>query len=202
MSTLPPGAEADHLIEAAAKPKLGAYWLEALLLIGVLALALGVWCALTRTRTAAVVLNDIRKGAPVASEDVAYAPLIPLRRTIRRDQKLEGHLAARDLERGTPLQWTDVVAPRPRAAAGQVEVPLKLSLGTVTLRANAWVFLGVVASEGGEAIVIAARVLAVDASSDPAHVTVAMNERDAARFAVIPKPQIQVMQHAPREQKR
>lgn len=198
----PGGIAADLLIAAARKRTLRAYWLDAVLLAGLVALGVGVWRAIVGPSQAAVIVSDLRKGEPVKPEHVGFATLAKWPRAVTRNQKLDGYVAARDLEPGTPLRWSDVVKPRPRAAQGELELPLRLFVGTTPPKADERVLLGVVASEHGDTIVVAARVLAVDTLSDPASVTMAIREHDAVRLATIPKPQIQLMHRTSQEQKR
>ena len=78
---------------------------------------------------------------------------------------------------------------------------MKVAAGKTPPRADEDDLLAVVASEKGDTVIVAARVLTVDASTEPADITVAVKEADALRVAAIPKPQITLMQR-PMQEKR
>ena len=197
----PTAREVDRFIAKAKRRTLFAYWLDALLIAGIIAGAFAVHRAITAPRNAAVLITDVRKGAVVKQEHIAWAPLVVSPRNVTRTQNLNDLVALRDLEPAAPLRWRDVARPRPRARSGELELALKVSIGKTPPQAGESVFLSVVASETGNAIVVAARVLTIDASAEPADVTVALNTPDALRVAAVPKPQITLIQRPPQEKR-
>lgn len=193
--------DVDRFVRKAKRRTIFAYWLDALLVAGLIAGYAGVRRALTLPRNAAVLVTDVRKAAEIKPEHIGWAPLEVSPRNVTRGQKIEGLVALHDLEPGVPLRWREVARQRPRARAGELELALKLSTGKTPPRAGETVLLGVVASETGQALTATARVLIIDASAEPADVTVALADADAVRVAGIPNPQFTLLQRPPEEKR-
>ena len=73
-------------------------------------------------------------------------------------------------------------------------MPLKIFVGRTPPAAGQQVLLAVVTPQRDDRILAHARVLAVDASVDPAYVTVVLSRSHAVALATIPKPQIQLIE--------
>jgi hypothetical protein len=201
VSTLPPDARADTLIASAGRAPLRAYWLEGLLALGLLALAVFVARALTTPSPVPILIDGVREGAAPRADQIACGPLIPNGRTTACPPPRDGLVAARDLAPGTPLRG-EALKERPRAKHGEVEIAIRAEAGRTPPRAGERVLLGVVAAKiGGDAIQLPAVVLAIDAKADPAALTVALTAADAQRLAAVPKPQFLLMR-PPQEPKR
>ncbi|HEY0370937.1 MAG TPA: hypothetical protein VGD79_02995 [Thermoanaerobaculia bacterium] len=183
--------EADRLLRQAARPPLRAYWLDLLIALGLIGAAFAVWDAARSWRTAAVVVNDVRIGEPIEAGNVVYAPLRVSSRNVTKGEPFQRLVAARNIAAGSLLRRRDVV---PRAAPGEVAIPLKIFVGRTPPAVGDRVLLAVGAAQRGDRLVSRARVLSVDASVDPAYVTVAMSPREAIALATIPQPRIQFVQ--------
>ncbi|HEX7150318.1 MAG TPA: SAF domain-containing protein [Thermoanaerobaculia bacterium] len=181
----------QRLIAAHEKTQRQSPWLEGTLIAGVLLIGLACAVAASRDQGTVVLTRDVGRGDVLTKGDLVLASLPRMSRTFASTQGLAGKVMTRAVEAGQPLRGEDVIT-AVAVQPGELEVPLRVFAGTLRPRPGDSVRLAAVSAEG-EALVLSARVLAMDVQEDRANLRAAMGVADAVRIATLRSPQIRLL---------
>lgn len=174
-----PEREADALLKNSALRRLSRFWLEALMVLTILALG-SILLVRERSGSAiAVLTRDVPRGATISEDDLALAALPRSEGTFVTRKSARGLIAGNDLPRGSVLRERDLAPPPPDP--GEFALPLHAFLGPQPPKIGSIVTLVVIRKEAAPTVE-RVRLLALDPSKDSASIVVSASEAAALRI--------------------